>query len=90
MSPTRERTALVGAGVAACAVCCAGPILGLLAAIGVGTAAGFALVGAIALLIGAALAAFGLTRRRKRAATCTSTAVPAPVSVELTRTRARS
>ena len=43
MSAKKENTAIMGVGVAACAVCCAGPILGVLAAIGLGTAAGFAL-----------------------------------------------
>jgi hypothetical protein len=43
MSRKKENTAIVGVGVVACAVCCAGPILGVLAAIGLGTAAGFAL-----------------------------------------------
>ena len=41
----KENAAIVGVGVAACAVCCAGPILAVLAAIGLGTAAGFALFG---------------------------------------------
>ena len=38
-------------GVAACAVCCAGPILGFLAAIGIGTALGVAVFGIAGLLI---------------------------------------
>ena len=38
----RDGAAIVGVGAAACAVCCAGPILAFLAAIGLGTAAGFA------------------------------------------------
>ena len=53
MSAAKENATVVGVGVAACAVCCAGPILGVLAAIGLGTAAGLALFGGIALLIGA-------------------------------------
>ncbi|MGH9132789.1 MAG: hypothetical protein ACRDZZ_02550, partial [Ilumatobacteraceae bacterium] len=63
MSAKKENTTIVGVGVAACAVCCAGPILGLLAAIGLGTAAGFALLGTIAIVVGAALTAFLLIRR---------------------------
>ena len=91
MSPVRERTAIIGVGVAACAVCCAGPIIGVLAAIGVGTAAGFALFGTVALLIGAAIMGFVMARRRgRRAAVCTSVPVAAPVPVEFTGQRARS
>lgn len=63
----KERIALVGVGAAACAACCAGPIVGFLAAIGIGTAAGFALFGSLALLVGVAVTAFVLLRRRRRA-----------------------
>jgi hypothetical protein len=65
-------------------VCCAGPILGVLAAIGLGTAAGFALFGTVAIVIGAALIAFVLMRRRRRAAACAATETPESVPVELT------
>jgi len=90
MSAKRENAAIVGVGVAACAVCCAGPILGVLAAIGLGTAAGFALFGTIAFLIGAAVVAFVLVRRRRRAADCMPADASAPVTVELTEMRTRS
>ena len=70
MKGVKENTAIVGVGAAACAVCCAGPIVGLLATIGVGTAAGFALLGTIAVVIGALLVAIVLVRRRRRAASC--------------------
>lgn len=56
MSAKRENATIIGVAVAACAVCCAGPILGVLAAIGLGTAAVFALFGTIAVVIGAAAA----------------------------------
>lgn len=75
---------MIRAGVAACAVCCAGPIVRVLAAIGLGTAAGLALFGAIAFLVGAAAFAFVLVRRRRRAATCLPSDASAPVAVELT------
>ena len=90
MTAKRENTAIIGVGVAACAVCCAGPILGVLAAIGLGTAAGFALFGAIAILIGAAATGFVLIRRRRRPATCAPTVAVTAVPVELTQQRARS
>ena len=87
---TKENAAIVGVGVAACAVCCAGPILGVLAAIGLGTAAGFALFGTVAIVIGAALIAFMLIGRRRRATTCAVTETPETVPAELTETRSRS
>jgi hypothetical protein len=88
MSRKKENTAIVGVGVAACAVCCAGPILGVLAAIGLGTAAGFALFGSLAILVGAAAVAFVVVRHRRRADMCAPTETPHPVPVELTDARA--
>jgi len=90
MNARRENAAIVGVGVAACAACCAGPILGVLAAIGLGTAAGFALFGTIAILIGAAAIAVVLGRRRRRTAICLPADAAAPIPVELTEMRPRS
>jgi Na+/melibiose symporter-like transporter len=87
MSANRENATLIGFGAAACAVCCAGPILGVLAAIGLGTAVGFALFGTVAIVVGAMLVAFLVIRRRRRAVGCDSGAVAEPERVELTETR---
>ena len=87
MSTKKESATIVGVGAAACAVCCAGPILGALAAIGLGTAAGLALFGAVALLMGAALSALVVTRRRRRAVACASSEASEQVTVELTASR---
>jgi hypothetical protein len=84
MNAKKENAAIVGVGVAACAVCCAGPVLGVLAAIGLGTAAGVALFGTIAVLVGAAVTVFVLVRRRRHSAACARTATQAPVPAELT------
>lgn len=89
MRVKRENAAIVGVGVAACAVCCAGPILGVFAAIGLGTAAGFAVFGGIAVLIGAAIAGLVMIRRRLRVASCAANDVVAPVPVEFGGTRTR-
>lgn len=70
MSAKKENATIFGVGIAACAACCTGPILGVLAAIGVGTAAGFALIGTAAVMIGAAAVAFVVVRRRRRANEC--------------------
>ena len=88
MSTKKQDVTIVGAGVAACAVCCAGPILGFLAAIGLGTAIGAVLWGAIAVVIGAAVAAFVVMRRRRRAQAC-ATASATGAAVQLTATRTR-
>ena len=65
MSSKRQDLVLVGAGAAACAVCCAGPILGFLAVIGLGTVLGVALFGTIGLVI-AAIGIIVMVRRRRR------------------------
>lgn len=83
----REHAAILGAGAAACAVCCAGPILGFLAALGIGTATGIALFG-LAGLAAAALAAIALSRRRRRrrSAVCTPSPATTPVAAPTVRT----
>lgn len=85
MSIKQENATIVGVGAAACVACCAGPIIGFLAAIGIGTAAGFALFGTIS-LVGGALAV-GFVVRRRRAVTCSTT--PTPVAVEMPTVRVR-
>lgn len=83
MSNRAENVALIGAGTAACAVCCAGPILGFLAAIGVGAVAGtlvFGVVGfATATIVGVLLVA--RRRRRRRRAACAATPDSQPATI---------
>ena len=86
MSTKKENAAIVGVGVAACAACCAGPILGFLAAIGLGTAVGFGLFGSAALVIGAIAIVVVLRRRRRRADACTTTSAPVAVDMPTVRT----
>jgi hypothetical protein len=87
-SAKRDNAAVVGVGAAACAVCCAGPILGFLAAIGLGTALGAAIFGVSALAIGALALVLVLRRRQHRLAAC-ATAPAEAVPVVLGSTRAR-
>jgi len=71
----RDGAAVVGVGAAACAVCCAGPIVAFLGAIGVGTVFGIALFGVFGLLV-AALAIPLLVRRWRRRRAVPSVRVP--------------
>ena len=66
-NPPAERRSGVAAatvGVIGCAACCAGPILGWLAAVGIGTAGGVALFGVGGLAIAAVAMTFVVRRRR--------------------------
>lgn len=81
MSGKKDSAAIVGVGAAACAVCCAGPILGFLAAIGIGAAAGFALLGLVGLVIAATVGIVLGRRRQGRRTTCAP--VPETVLIDL-------
>ena len=80
MSSKRQDLALVGAGAVACAVCCAGPILWFLAAIGVGTILGVAVFGAIGLVV-AVVGTIAIVRRRDRRTNACSTSAELPVNL---------
>jgi mercuric ion transport protein len=85
VSGNREGAALAGVGVAACAVCCAGPILGVLAAIGLGTVAGAMVFGVGVLVVGALVATMVIVRRRRRVAACTVNETDVPVQMSAAR-----
>ena len=88
MNFSLEDRHLLGAGVAACAVCCAAPILTLLGIAGAAaTAATFIFAGAVFGLVvagGAGLAIWN-QRRRKRREACSPAG--GPVDIELTSNR---
>jgi hypothetical protein len=63
--PPRAGLGLLGVGAAACAACCAAPILGFLAATGIASVLGAVTFGAIGLVAVLAVAAVLLQRRRK-------------------------
>jgi hypothetical protein len=69
---------VLGVGAAACAACCAGPIVGFLAATGIASVLGAVVFGAVGLLIVLAVAAVVYQRRRRKAQRCApiSGAVP--------------
>ena len=81
MNSKRENATILGVGAVACAACCAGPILALLAAIGLGTAAGFALFGTLAVVIGIVVALLVILRRRRRTDCSPVEAEPVPVTL---------
>ena len=70
MSDAKGGAGILGIGVAACVACCAGPILGFLAAVGLGTAIGFEVFGVAGLAL-ALLAMVPILRRRRQQAACT-------------------
>jgi hypothetical protein len=86
VSGAKENAALIGAGAAACAVCCAGPILGLIAALGIGAIAGALLFGAGGLAIAAGAAVVLVARRRRRVA-CLPSSLDQPVTMSAARSR---
>ena len=90
MSGNDGRVAVgVGVGAAACVACCAGPIVGVLAAIGVTTAIGATLFGLGASVLGALAFAIAVVRRRRRASACAAPAA-GPVAVTLSQGAGRT
>lgn len=79
----RNNAAVVGVG-AACVACCVGPILGLLAAIGIGTAAGVAPFGVLGLLVAAAGVVLVARRQTRRHTGCSVQVEPVPVELSKT------
>ena len=75
---TKQGFGVLGVGAAACAACCAPPVIAFLAAAGVGTLIGVALFGAAGLAI-AVLAALAYTRRQR--AHRPTGASPVPISL---------
>lgn len=78
-APKRSAAGIVGFGVAACAACCAGPVVAFLAAAGLLTAGSVAMFGLAGLLVTIPTAMW-FRRRRAMKTTC---AAPDVVSVEL-------
>ena len=77
---TRQGFGVLGVGAAACAACCAPPLIAFLAAASIGTLIGVALFGAIGLTV-LVVAAFAYMRRRR----AYRNYIDAPVAVSLGR-----
>jgi hypothetical protein len=69
---------VLGAGAAACAACCAGPVLGFLAAAGIASVLGAAVFGAVGLVTVLTVAAV-IHRRRRRQRPCATSSGATPV-----------
>jgi ethanolamine transporter EutH len=78
---------VLGVGAAACAACCAGPILGFLAATGIASVLGAVVFGVAGLVVVLAVAAVLYQRRRRRAQQCSTTT--GAVSVDAPQLKAR-
>jgi hypothetical protein len=74
----KERAAVVGVGVAGCAACCAGPVLGYLAALGAGTLLAVSVLGVLG-LVAAGVGVTWFLRSRRRRAACS----PGPFEVDV-------
>jgi hypothetical protein len=68
-SPARERLRLLGIGVAACAACGAGPLVGVLAGVGLAGMLSTLAIGAAGLLAPAVAVTLYVASRRRRS-TC--------------------
>jgi hypothetical protein len=68
----------IGAGAAACAACCTGPIIGLLGSIGIASAVGAVFVPVLILLVvlAGAAGAWLLVRRRRTSAASAASSDP--------------
>jgi hypothetical protein len=78
---------VVGVGAAACAACCAGPIVGFLAATGIASVLGAVTFGVVGLLVVLAVGAVLYRRRRRRAQQCTPTTGPVTLDAPQIKTR---
>jgi hypothetical protein len=78
---------VLGGGAAACAACCAGPVLGFLAATGIATVLGAVVFGVVGLVVVLAVAAVPYERRRRLAQRCVPASGAVPLDVPQLKTR---
>jgi hypothetical protein len=78
---TRRNSGVVSVGVAACAVCCAGPILAFLGSLGLAGLASTFVIGWIGLLgVAATIVAYFVLRRRQASCAAPATTVTVAMS----------
>ena len=78
---------VLGAGAVACAACCAGPILGFLAATGIASVFGAVVFGVAGLLVVLAVTAVLYQRRRRKARQCAPATGAVPLDAPQLKTR---
>jgi mercuric ion transport protein len=78
---------VLGAGAAACAACCAGPVLGFLAATGMASVLGLVAFGLTGLILVLAVAAVLSQRRRRHARRCDAASSPAQIDAPRRKTK---
>lgn len=81
----RKSIGILGLGAAACVACCAGPIIGLLAAAGLLAVAAYVIAGVVGLAV-AIPSAVWLIHRRRSAAGCEPVTAAVPVELGTRRT----
>ena len=77
----------VGLAAAACVACCAGPIIGFLGAVGLGTVLGVFMFGAAGLAVAGVGGLWWLSRRRRQQICAPDATTPVPVAAPTVRTR---
>lgn len=77
---------VLGAGAAACAACCAGPIVGFLTATGIASLLGAVVFGTVGMLVVLAVVAMLDRRRRRRTRPCPPTTGPVPLDAPQVKT----
>ena len=88
MTAKRDGAKVAGLAAVGCAACCAGPIIGFLAAIGLGTALVVFLYGVAGLAVASVGGLWWLRRRRRQQACTTPTTMPVTMTATRTRTDA--
>ena len=87
MSANKDTAKVAGLAVAACAACCAGPIIGFLGAVGLGTVLGVFVFGAAGLAVAGVGVLWWLRRRRRQQSCVPAATTPVPVAAPKVRTR---
>ena len=87
MTTSKNGAKTVGIAAAACVACCAGPIIGLLGAIGLGTVLGVFVFGAAGLAVAGVGVLWWLRRRRRQQSCVPAATTPVPVAAPKVRTR---
>lgn len=88
MTVGKDGAKTVGLAAAACVACCAGPIIGFLGAVGLGTVLGVFVFGAAGLAVVGVAGLWWLRRRRRQHSCVPAAATPVPVSAPTVRTGA--